>query len=104
LIRVDIDEIDAEADDGAVDETHEDSQSDDQLPELRGKLLIDGHVTLRSRQPPVPLASLGDDSFRIQLSAWLTNELANLDIPLPCAVNLGPGDLVSDLHLLSVHP
>jgi hypothetical protein len=94
LIRAGLDELDA----GAGDETYEDSQSDGQLPELRGKLLHDGHVTLRSQQPQVRLASFGDDSFHTRLSVWLAKELGNLNISLPCAVDFGPGDLVSDLH------
>ena len=102
LIRADLDEIDAGAGDDAVNEIYEDSpshrsQSGGQFAEVRGKLQFDGHITLRSQQSPVPLASLGD-SFHTQLSIWLAKELPNLDTSLLCAVNLGPGDLVSDLH------
>jgi hypothetical protein len=102
LIHADLDEIDAGAGDDAVDETHESlslhlSRNNAQGPEVCGKLLIDGHITLRSQQPPTSLASL-EVSFRTRLSVWLASELANLGISLPCAVNFGPGDLVSNVH------
>lgn len=107
MIHDHLDEIDASAiDDDAVGEIHEDltlhlSQNFAQGPELRGKLLIDGHITLRSQQPPVSLASL-EDSFHTRLFIWLAKELVNFDISLPCAVNFGPDDLVCDVHARSL--
>jgi len=62
--------------------------------ELRGKLLIDGHITLHSQQQPIALDSLGD-SFHTRLSAWLANQAAILEVSLPCPVNFEPSDQVS---------
>jgi hypothetical protein len=100
LICDQLDEIDA------IGEIHEDltshsSQNFVQGPQFCGKLLFDGHITLRSQQSPVSLASL-EDSFHAQLSIWLAKELVNLNISLPCAVNFGPDDLVCDVHSCSL--
>jgi hypothetical protein len=64
-------------------------------PELHGKVLLHGHITLRSQQPTRKLGSM-EDSFRTGLSVWLGHELAHLEVPLPCAVDLGPDDYVSN--------
>ena len=104
LLRDQLDEINTNGDDDKVDEIAENvslgpSQSVGEdvndLPELRGKLLFHGHITLRSQQPARQL-SLMEDSFRTGLSVWLGSELACLEVPLPCAVNFGPDDFVSD--------
>jgi hypothetical protein len=102
LIRAHLDEIDASAGDDAAREIREDSsshssQSVAQGPEFRGKTVVHGHITLRSRQSPVSFASMGD-SFRTRLSVWLAKALADLDIRLPCSVKFCPGDLVSNVH------
>jgi hypothetical protein len=101
LIRTELDEIDKNTGDiNEIDEIPEQISSDpsqilEEGPKLRGKLLSNGHITLRSRQPPVSLSSKGD-SFRTQLSNWLAYQLRLLDISLPHAVNFGRDDLVSD--------
>ena len=64
-------------------------------PELRGKVLLHGHITLRSQQLTRKLG-LMEDSFRTELSVWLGRELAHLEVPLPSAVDLGPDDYVSN--------
>jgi hypothetical protein len=103
LLRGQLDEINASAGDDDVDEIAENltsgpsqSGAEHDWPELRGKLLLDGHVTLRSRQPTRKL-SLMEDSFRTELSVWLGRELVHPEDPSPCPVNLGPDDNVSDV-------
>jgi len=66
---------------------------------LHGRILIDGHITLRSHQPTSTFASLGD-SFRTRLVKWLADELAANDISLPCPVQFDPGDQVSCSHMV----
>ena len=97
-----LDEINTSAGNDKVDEIAENtdpSQSIEEyvndLPELCGKLLFHGHITLRSQQPARKLSSM-EDSFHTRLSVWLGHELARLDVPLPCAVNFGLDDFVSD--------
>ena len=64
---------------------------------LHGRVLIDGHIALRSQQPTSTFTSLGD-SFRTRLVKWLADELAANDITLPCPVQFGPDDQVRCLH------
>ena len=66
---------------------------------LHGKVLIDGHIALRSRQPTSTFASLGD-SFRTRLVKWLADELAANNITLPCPVQFGLDDQVSCSHMV----
>ena len=61
---------------------------------LCGKILMDGHIALRSQQPTTTFARL-DDSFCIRLVKWLADELAANDIILPCPIQFGPDDQVS---------
>jgi hypothetical protein len=102
LLRGQLDEINASAGDDDINEIAENltsgpsqSGAEHDWPELRGTLLLDGHVMLRSRQPTRKL-SLMEDSFRTELSVWLGHELAHLEVPVPCAVDLGPDDYVSN--------
>jgi hypothetical protein len=62
---------------------------------LHGKVLFHGHISLHSQQPARKL-DLMEDSFHTKLSVWLGRELARLEVPLPCTVNLGPDDSVSN--------
>jgi len=99
-----LDEINASAGDDKVDEITDlssdpspgPSVAEHDRPELCGKLLLHGHITLCSQQPTRKLDSIEDSSFYTQLSVWLGHESACLEVPLPCAVNLGPDDYVSD--------
>jgi hypothetical protein len=110
LLRDQLDEINTDGDDDKVDEIAENFSLDpsqsvgeyvNDLPELRGKLLFHGHITLRSQQPARKLSSM-EDSFRTGLSVWLGHELARLEVPLLCAVNFGPDDFVSNASVTHV--
>ena len=65
-----------------------------QGPEVRGKVFYDGHIELRSQQPPTAVFSLGDN-IHLRLATWLTTELAAIDVQLPGAIVFGPEDNVS---------
>lgn len=104
LIRSQIDEFDEFTRETIADE--DTAQIDDQETlstptlsmvqgtDVRGKVVVDGHITLQSQQPPAPLSSF-EASFHIRLAAWLTAELAAINVQLPHAVVFHPGDLVS---------
>ena len=105
LLRGQLDELNMNAGHDNVDEIADlssdpsPSQSilEHDWPELRGKVLVHGHIMLRSQQPTRKLSSM-EDSFCTGLSDWLGRELARLEVPLPCAVTLGLDDYVSDAH------
>ncbi|KAH9953929.1 hypothetical protein BC827DRAFT_1280060 [Russula dissimulans] len=94
LIHNQINEVNASSDEYDISEVSEATSSIPQGPELHGKLLIDGHITLRSQQQSVTLDSLGN-SFHTQLSTWLTDQLAILNISSLSTVNFHPEDHVS---------
>ncbi|KAH9029162.1 hypothetical protein EDB85DRAFT_2147471 [Lactarius pseudohatsudake] len=91
LIRTEIDEIDEIA-----SET-----TDDEGVVRSSKVFIDGHIALRSRQQPATVFSHGD-SFRRRLSTWLTTELAAINDQLPCTINFGPTDRITEYRSIKV--
>ena len=71
------------------------SVAEQDWPELHGKVLLHGHITLCSQQLKRKLGSM-EDSFHTGLSVWLGHELVHLKVPLPCAVDFGPDDYMSN--------
>jgi hypothetical protein len=66
-----------------------------QDPEVhRSKVFVDGHVELRSHQPPATLLSFGYNIHQ-RLAAWLTAELTAFGVQLPDALVFSPEDNVS---------
>ncbi|KAF8268768.1 hypothetical protein EI94DRAFT_1576741, partial [Lactarius quietus] len=93
LIRSHIDELERiarEANEGAT-----------MGPELRGKLILDGHISLHSQQPMAPLISFGDD-FHLRLASWLTSELEAFGVQLPQAIVFSPEDNITEYRSVKV--
>jgi hypothetical protein len=86
---------DTDVDGDPNDLSSEPLQSVAQGPALRSKVHHSGHITLRSKQPQMTLASL-EGSFCAQLSGWLACELAAHGIAPSCTVQFGPDDYVGD--------
>ncbi|KAN0128295.1 hypothetical protein V8E53_013879 [Lactarius tabidus] len=92
LIRSFINELEniaREADEGATD-NQESPSIDTSLgqpagPKLRNKVVVDGHLSLQSQQPPVPLLSFGDGFHQI-VAGWLPHELDASGIRLSEAI------------------
>jgi hypothetical protein len=107
LIRSQIDEIDKIANEAVADEGAATIDNEDEVmlstppsvvqgPELRrGKVFVDGHVELRSYQPPATVLSFENHFTQRRLAAWLTNELPAIGVPLPNGIMFGPEDYVS---------
>jgi hypothetical protein len=108
LIRSQIEEIDEIASEAVADEGTATIDNQAMLstppsvvpgPELRwGKVFIDGHVELRSYQPPAKLLSF-DNNFQRRLAIWLTAELEAVGVPLLNAIKFGPEDNVSSTRV-----
>jgi len=102
LIRSQVDEFDEFASETIDDEntppihdqaTLSTTLSMVQAPEVQGKVFVDGHIALRSQQCSESLLFFGD-TFHLQVSTWLTAELATIDVQLPPA-EFSPSDHVS---------
>ncbi|KAH9172732.1 hypothetical protein EDB89DRAFT_2114096 [Lactarius sanguifluus] len=115
LIRTEIDEIDEIASETTDDEgtttIHDRATPPVSTPTpsvvptpdvvRSSKVFIDGHIALRSRQQPATIFSFGD-SFRRRLSTWLTAELAAIKDQLPCTINFGPTDHITEYRSIKV--
>ncbi|KAN0137278.1 hypothetical protein V8E53_004723 [Lactarius tabidus] len=88
-----LENIAREADEGATD--NQESLSIDMSlgqpagPKLQSKVVVDGHLSLHLRQPPVPLLSFGDGFHQI-VAGWLPHELDASGIWLSEAIVFSP--------------
>ncbi|KAH9061804.1 hypothetical protein EDB83DRAFT_2506592 [Lactarius deliciosus] len=115
LIRTEIDEIDKIAsettDDEGTTQIHDQATPPVSTPTpsvvptpdvvRSSKVFIDGHIALRSRHQQATVFSFGD-SFRQRLSTWLTAELAAIKDQLPCTINFGPTDHITEYRSIKV--
>ncbi|KAH9168214.1 hypothetical protein EDB89DRAFT_2115405 [Lactarius sanguifluus] len=115
LIRTEIDEIDEIASETTDDEgtttIHDRATPPVSTPTpsvvptpdvvRSSKVFVDGHIALRSRQQPATIFSFGD-SFRRRLSTWLTAKLAAIKDQLPCTINFGPTDHITEYRSIKV--
>ncbi|KAH9007984.1 hypothetical protein EDB83DRAFT_2509248 [Lactarius deliciosus] len=115
LIRTEIDKIDKIAsettDDEGTTQIHDQATPPVSTPTpsvvptpdvvRSSKVFIDGHIALRSRHQQATVFSFGD-SFRQRLSTWLTAELAAIKDQLPCTINFGPTDHITEYRSIKV--